>query len=253
MKEFPKIIYQSLRNPFIKFCVKHKITSNQTTLFNHFITLTAGCYFFSRGTYGGLITGFAVCLVNGFLDYLDGDLARETNQAGKLGAWLDSGFDVIIQNAVMGAIAIGCYKMGLPLIWVIMFFISNAANNFVSFNYNATFGFSSEGGNELFRNLMDQKRNPVNIFLKSIIDPTCGYVPLVLLTFRYWITLGAILNIMPFCFIVMTIIGNIKWIIMYTIYAMHLREDKYLHVLKTLSALDEERNEYFRLQYSGRI
>ncbi len=250
MIEWPKTIYQSFSQCAIRFCMSFGITSNQITLANHILTLTAGCYFFSRGTHAGFILGLTVCLINGFLDYLDGDLARATNKQGKFGIWLDSGFDVIVQNAVMGSIAIGCYKLGLPIVAVIMFFIANSANNFVSFNYNATFGFDSDKGNELFRNLMDRRPTTFNIFLKSIIDPTSSYPALILLTFRYWIALGAVFNIMPFCFLVMTVIGNIKWIIMYVIYALHLREDKYLHVLKTLAALDEERDEHFRLQYS---
>lgn len=253
MIEFPKKIYQSFSHRAISFCIAYGITSNQVTVANHILTLTVGCFFLSRGTHIGFILGLVICLINGFLDYLDGDLARSTNKQGKLGIWLDSGFDVIVQNAVMGAIAIGCYKTGLSALWIVMFFIANAANNFVSFNYNSTFGFDSDKGSELFRTLMDKKPNSLNIFLKSIIDPTSSYPALVLLTFRYWVALGAVFNLMPLCFICMAIIGNIKWVIMYLVYAMHLAEHKYLHVLKTLSVLDDERNEYFRLRYSQKV
>ena len=250
MKEWSKVVYHTVSKPFIKSAVFLGITSNQITIFNHFITLTLGCYAFSQGTYAWGLIALGVCLVNGFLDYLDGDVARANNQPPKLGIWLDSGFDVIIQNAVMGAIAIGCYKMGLPVLWIVIFFISNCANNFVSFNYNATFGFDSDKGNELFRNLMDKKYNVLNVSLKNIIDPTSSYFALILFTFRYWIALGMILNIMPACFMVITIIASIKWIVMYTIYALHLAEYKNLHVLKTLAILDEETNEFYEFRHS---
>ncbi len=250
MKEWSNIIYHKIKSPVVRLCIKLRITANHITLLNHFLTLTFGCYFLSRGEYIAGLLGLTVCFINGFLDYLDGDVARETKQFSKLGIWLDSGFDVIVQNTVMGALAIGCYKMGLPLFWVVIFFIANSANNFVSFNYNQTFGFDSDKGNELFRTFMNKKENEVNIFLKNLIDPTSSYWALVLFTYRYWIVVGLIFHIMPALFIIITIISNIKWIIMYVIYAMHLRGDQYLHVLKALAVLDEERNEFYKLRYS---
>lgn len=253
MKEWSKSAYQIIASPFIKFCVNTGITANQITILNHFMTLTIGCYAFSQGTYLWGILGLMVCLLNGFLDYLDGDICRETNTSSSLGVWLDSGFDVIIQNAVMASIAVGCYKQGLPLWVVLIFMIANSAMNFVSFNYNQKFGFDSAKGNALFRSLMSQRINPLNTCLKNIIDPTSNYIALTLFTFRYFIALGVVLNIMPACFVVMTIISNIKWFVMYIIYALHLRGDNWLHVLKVLATLDEERSEYYALRNSQKV
>ncbi len=253
MKEWSKSAYQTVSAPFIHFCVCFGITSNQITLFNHFITLTVGCYGFSRGTYAGGLLGLFVCLLNGFLDYLDGDVARATNQTGKLGIWLDSGFDVVIQNCVMGSIAIGCFKMGLPIFWVVLFMMSNSANNFVSFNYNATFGFDSDKGNQLFRDFMDQKGTPLNVFIKNLIDPTSNYFGLVFFTYRYWIAAGFIFNIMPTLFIIISIVSTVKWFVMYSLYAMHLRGDKNLHVLHALAMLDEERTEFYALRHGQKV
>jgi CDP-alcohol phosphatidyltransferase len=243
--EWTKIVYKKISRPIVWLCINAEITANQVTVVNHLMTLTFGCYLFSRGTYWGGILGL---LVNGFLDYLDGDIAQETGQTSKFGEWLDSGFDVIIQNAVMGAIAIGCFQMGLSLIWIILFFIANAGNNLVSFHYNNTFGFNSANGNELFRELMDKKRNLFNRFFKNLIDPTSSFIGLLWFTFRYFIVIGMIFNIMPACFILMTIIGNIKWFIMFSLYALHQKRNKYLFVVQILSFLDEERDEFYKLR-----
>ena len=253
MQEWSKVLCNKIDRPFVRFCVMVGITSNQVTLFNHFITLTLGCYAFSRGTYEWGLVGLGVCLLNGFLDYADGKIARETSGNTNLGTWLDSGFDVIIQNAVMGAIAIGCFKIGLPIVWIVIFFISNAANNFVSFNYNTKFGFDSCKGNEVFRCFMDKKVTMINIIFKSILDPTSNGIALTLLTLRYWIASGALLNIMPSMFIIMTIIGTIKWFIMYLLYALYLRGDRWLHVLKTLTLLDEETDEFYAIRHREQV
>ena len=93
MNEWSKKVYNLIRLPFIHFCVNREITANQLTVLNHFITLVFGCYFFSRGTYSGYLLALGVCLINGFLDYLDGDVARQRNGNKELGQWLDSGFD----------------------------------------------------------------------------------------------------------------------------------------------------------------
>lgn len=246
MPEISRTIYDKTKSPFIKICLWCGISANAITLLNHLITLTFGVYCFSLGTYLGMLGGVGVCLVNGFLDYLDGDIARETKQLGKLGIWLDSGFDVIIQNAVMAAIGMGCYKMGLPIWIVLLFLVSNAASNFVSFNYNATFGFDSDKGNTFFRYEMDTKSNLVNALLKNLLDPTASPLGLYIYTYRYWIVLGAITGLMPACFVLMAAITTFKWIAMYGIYAFYLRGDRNLHVLTTLSKLDEESEDFYR-------
>ena len=189
-------------------------------------------------------------IINGFLDYLDGDIAKKTGKTGDLGVWLDSGFDVIIQNAVMGAIALGCYQMGLEPYWIVLFFIANSANNFISFNYNATFGFDSYRGNDLFRKFMDKKGGMINTFFRDIIDPTSNHLALVIYTFRYFIAVGCLTNQMPLMFKIMTFIATFKWIIMYIVYALYLSGKKNLHVLKALRVLDEKTEEFYRVRSS---
>lgn len=251
--EISKIAYDKIKRPFVRFCQKAHITANGITYFNHFITLTLGCYAFSRGEYVWWLVGLGVMFLNGFLDYLDGDVARATGGNSKLGAWLDSGFDVVIQNAVMGAIAIGCFKMGLPLIWIVLFFVSNAGNNLVSFQYNQTFGFNSASGNALFREYMDRKPTHFNFFLENIIDPTTSFFGLYMFTLRYWIVLGCVLDWMPFYFIIMTIISNFKWFVLFVLYALHQANSKKLYVLQALAILDEERNEFYRIRYGQKV
>lgn len=253
MKEIFQEIYEEIKLPTFKFCIKYGITGNQITVFNHFITLTIGVYFFSVGEHWGWLLGLGVMIINGFLDYLDGDIAKKTGKTGELGVWLDSGFDVIIQNAVMGAIAIGCYNMGIELVWIIIFFIANAANNFISFNYNERFGFDSYRGNELFRKYMDKKGAIFNPFVKNLIDPTGSHFALVVYTFRYFIAVGCLFNVMPMCFKIMTCIATFKWVVMYCLYAMYLTGSKNLHVLKALAILDDKRNEFYALRSSGQV
>jgi phosphatidylglycerophosphate synthase len=249
--EITKKLYKKINQPFIDFCLEYNITANQITLFNHFLTLTIGCFFLSRGTYWGWVLGLVVCLINGLLDYLDGDVAKARKEVGEFGIWIDSGTDVIIQIAVMGAISIGCFKMGMPVVYIVLFFISHSAINYISFIYNARFGFESATGNDLFRRTMDAKLSVVNILLKEIIDPTCDPFAIAIYTYRYWIALGCIFNIMPTCFLIITFIASVRWIVMFILYALYLKKYKYLHVLKVLALLDDEREEFYAIRCGG--
>jgi len=240
MTELPKIIYDKIKKPFVKGAVRLGLTANQLTVINHVITLTFGCYFFSRGNYLCFMGGLAVCIINGFIDYLDGDVARANNEQSQLGQWLDTGFDVIIQNAVLGAIGIGCFKMGMPVFWIVLFFIGNSASNFVSFHYNHRFGFESSSGNGKFRMMMESSQS-----MRDLIDPTSTTFALITYTCRYWIALGCLFNIMPECYIAITIISNFRWVIMYVIFAKYLNDDTDLHVLNVLRKLDPEQPEYY--------
>jgi hypothetical protein len=248
MKEISALVYSKIRSPFIFICTSAGLTSLKISLINHFITILFGCYFFSRGEYVFGLLGVGICFINGFLDYLDGDVARSNNARNPVAAWWDSGFDVIIQSIVMGAIAIGCHKNGLSLIWIIMFYIGNSANNWVSFNYNEKFGFDSDKGNSLFRMIMDRKCHIVNKFLRDIIDPTSNHLTLAIYTYRYWIVFGYILGVMPTFFKVITIIGNIKWVVMFLVYSVYLSGWDKLFVIKALSALDDEKEDFYCLR-----
>lgn len=252
--EWSKRLYQQyISTPLVQPLKKHDVSPNQLTILNHIITLTLGVYFFSRGLWWGFLCGLGIMLINGILDYADGDLAKKNNRVTAVGDWLDSAFDVVILSCILAAIAVGCFKQGLPLSVIMLFFIGNTALNLVSFHYNKTFGFDSASGSELFRIYIDKKATWFNRLMKNIIDPTSSAVGLFMYTLRYWIVIGAILNLMPITFVIFTAICNVRWIIMYALYALHLMESRKLWVSQTLAILDPNRKEYHALRNSEKV
>lgn len=251
MEIWRKVYNDGISKPLIKLLKRLNVEPNQITIVNHCITLTLGVYCFSRGTWIGNLGGLAVMIFIGIMDYADGDLAKQTGKTSPLGVWLDSVFDVVIQNAVMAAIAIGCHKNGLPVYMIAFYLVGNAATNLVSFHYNATFGFNSSDGSALFRKYMEQKPTYFNRLLKNIIDPTSSAPGLGAFTVRYWIAFGAIFNVMPACFVWITILNNYRWVVMYVIYAFHLQKSKRYYVNQVLANIDEDRQEYHDLRRSS--
>lgn len=245
--EWIKRFYQDkISTRLVRLLIKMNLSANQVTIINHIWTLTISVYLFSRGTWICYILGVISMMFNVILDYADGDVARETGKGSQVGTWLDTGFDVIIQCAVMGALLLGAYKQGLNAYWIVWFYIATVGSNFVSFHFNNTFGFNSHIGNKVFRSAMEQKENPFNRFMKNIVDPTSSGVGLFVFTYRYWIVLGALFNIMPVMLIVMAVIHNVRWFIMYVLYACHLMEASKLWIFQALAILDKERQEYYK-------
>lgn len=241
-------MYLRVSEPCVSLMAKLGLTPNQVTIANHVMTLTLGVWWFSRGTSLGYLLGLSVMLVNGFLDYIDGDLAKKTGKCSSLGAWLDTGFDVMIQTIVMGSIALGCYKQGMNIMWILFLFIGIVGSNLVTEQLNNKFGFNSHSGNNMFQKYMNLKPTLVNRFFKNIVDPTASPVGLIFFTLRYFITIGALFNIMPKCFIVMVFITNFRWSFLYVIYAMHLQKYEKLWLSQALAIIDEQREEFYKIR-----
>ena len=126
-----------------------------------------------------------------------------------------------------------------------LFFVGNSGCNLVSFKLNSTFAFSSRDGSKKFRDLMDLRPRLFNRIVKNIIDPTSSKLALLMYTVRYFIVVGVFFNIMPICFLLITLVTNIKWIILFSVYSLYLKEHP-LWVIECLKHLDDEREEFYR-------
>lgn len=83
---------------------KTGITPNQITIFRFVVSFPSSLYFFSRGEHFYNLVGLAIYLVLVPLDWVDGDLARLTNQSSSLGKWLDETSDRILVLSVLGGL-----------------------------------------------------------------------------------------------------------------------------------------------------
>jgi phosphatidylglycerophosphate synthase len=244
MKEISKTIYKKVSAPIVKLFVHYRITANEVTFLSMVFMCGAMCCF-ATGQYWKALF---LCGVSAVLDYADGDVARATTGYTPAGKWIDAFGDIIKQNGIMGAIAIGICA---PVWLVVVFFVANAALNVISLHYNNTFGFDSYNGSELFRKYMDTKPTILNRVFKNIIDPTASWIGLWFGTVRYWIAIGVVASCMPFVFALITCINVFKAVFMFAIYALHLAEWKKLWLLQALAILDKERKEFYEIRRKG--
>jgi phosphatidylglycerophosphate synthase len=87
------------------------ITPNQITLVAAAFGLV-GCVLIAIGGYAAMVAGFACQQLQSILDGCDGELARVRLQQSKLGAWLDTFVDDVLNVLITVAIGIGLTRSG---------------------------------------------------------------------------------------------------------------------------------------------
>jgi len=87
------------------------ITPNQITLVAAAFGLV-GCALIAAGGYTAMLAGFACQHVQSILDGCDGELARVRMQQSKLGAWLDTFVDDVLNVLITVSIGIGLARSG---------------------------------------------------------------------------------------------------------------------------------------------
>jgi phosphatidylglycerophosphate synthase len=85
------------------------ITPNQITLFAAALGVL-GCLFMATGAYGWVVVGLALEHLQSVLDGCDGELARVRFQQSKLGAWLDTFVDDVLNVMMTVAAGVGVWR-----------------------------------------------------------------------------------------------------------------------------------------------
>ena len=88
--------------PFVYVFIKLKITPNALTIIAPFIAVISA-FFYYKGEFAN--AGW-ILIASGILDFLDGRLARSTNQITKEGAYLDSNMDRYSDGIIFAGIAL---------------------------------------------------------------------------------------------------------------------------------------------------
>ena len=94
-----------------RILVATSITPNQITLIAAAFGLV-GCALIASGRYAVMVAGFACQQIQSILDGCDGELARVRMQQSKLGAWLDTFVDDVLNVLITVAIGIGVARAG---------------------------------------------------------------------------------------------------------------------------------------------
>lgn len=93
--------------PMVLLLAKTNVTPNQITVFNFLFFIPLSVFFFSKGDYISSLIGLVLLCLYGFVDFIDGMLARLKSMASRAGAWLDSTLDTITCSFVLISLTVG--------------------------------------------------------------------------------------------------------------------------------------------------
>ncbi|MEG0775671.1 CDP-alcohol phosphatidyltransferase family protein [Clostridium sp.] len=91
---------QPLFEKVANFTIKRGITANQVTIVAFLVGIIAAI----AVCFGNAVVGVALLWLSGFLDALDGTIARKTNSSSSIGTLMDILFDRIVEIAMLLAI-----------------------------------------------------------------------------------------------------------------------------------------------------
>src|SRR4029077_17952203 len=107
------------------------VTPNQITLFAAALGLL-GCVLMAMGHYAAVVLGLLLEHTQSVLDGCDGELARVRFQQSKLGAWLDTFVDDVLNVLMTASAGIGLWRagagswaLGVGLVGAAMLVLSN--------------------------------------------------------------------------------------------------------------------------------
>jgi len=139
-KDSQSIIFYTVKGfsgPFATLLYRLKISANSVTIFRCLLVVYA-LYCFYTGEYSYYIQGAIILVLNLFLDFVDGDLARLHKNETELGEWLEIVNDNLLSQAhsLIGfTMAYGIYKQTeMVAVWYVVFLIAYAVivNNVLS-------------------------------------------------------------------------------------------------------------------------
>jgi archaetidylinositol phosphate synthase len=93
-------------DPLVEFAARNGVTPNAVTLFSLLVALVAGTLLYAA-TPATYAVASVLVILNGFLDVLDGELARRTDNATERGDLLDHTVDRYADAAVVAGAAAG--------------------------------------------------------------------------------------------------------------------------------------------------
>lgn len=105
--------------PFVTAASRLGLSPNAISMLAFGLAVLAGGVLYVAGTNPQwYFLGGVLVLLNGFLDVLDGAVARETNTASKAGDFLDHVLDRYADVVILGGLALGVGRYGLGLLAV---------------------------------------------------------------------------------------------------------------------------------------
>lgn len=212
-----------LAKTIAKLLSKTSITATQITIINFLIFLPLATYLFLQGKYLYNLMGFLAILTYTLLDHVDGELARLKQTSSKVGGWLDARLDQAFLYVLIFITSYSGLQETGNLSWVIIYFFMMfgfAMAHYMIFEYDHYIGIEKIFHfKDKFTDYKDLSLSEK--FFINLLDPKSTLI-IFLFSFSYWFFLGIILNRLFIFYIIISVLYNFRWLVLFVYFIKFL-------------------------------
>lgn len=192
--------------------------------FRTFVIAFLSLFCFYSDSYGINLLWLLLIAIAYFLDFVDGDIARNHNQVTEVGGFLDGNLDVLILNIIIFVFTLRFLEDGEPHVFVIwgifaLFGTILSAKMTTLFEYKFSIG-CGQGSDIIEKHIQTNKLDRMSQLFYELITPK-RFIFSLLSNFREYLLIGIIFGIMPYTLFLFSIAINIRWIVLFTMVAVY--------------------------------
>lgn len=179
--------------------------------------------------------------MHGYLDFIDGLVARSQGSQSIRGEKLDTGLDIMMQLAVLCALAFGIFRETQSPAWLVVGLFTvfaQGASNFLGFEINHDFGFTSHSGSAEFRQRFQNSGHQTRL-IAAMVAPA-SLTATMLLTVRYPLVFGAVLNLMPYAMLYIAISTMLRVVVGLWVYFDSFTDQPASEISRALKEFNRE-------------
>lgn len=202
-----------------------KVTPNQVTVTSAVINFGMAVFCFGHGTYLWNLAGLFFLILHYYFDFVDGSLARTTNQMSKLGRWLDTLCDYLGSALILASLCYGVYKNTANYFWMIiavLIVFAKFALSIAHLFYGNSI-YRKKEFREKFKN--DKKMTLIDWLIKEFVLYESFFF-FFIYTLTYSLFFAIVFNLVPIFLVIIAFFYNLRWFVLLLIYAKILKESK---------------------------
>lgn len=217
------------------------ISPNAVTVSRFFIFVCGAVVCFFIGGYFYNFLGLLLMLGSAFFDLVDGDLARNFNKKTKLGAILDTYFDIISINLILTAITLNLFSSENPLRYFSLFaIVGQVLSTEISKFYEDSFGITCVKikSPDIERMVNNNRVDPASNILIELLSPS-NFFSLLFSTMKYYLIAGILFGILPITIAIYSIAINFRWMTLFIVLCRYYATptDKKKYLFKTFESI----------------
>jgi len=225
----------------VRLLAKTPVTPVHIGVFSFLLFVPPTAYLLFVGGHLNNIIALCILILHSFLDLMDGELARQKKMSSRLGIWLEESLDPLTQTVVILSISLHILtNVEGPIKYLVfMCLFGQSFANMLGTILATRYKIDPLTGNKNFNDFVGDSKHYGDFLLKNILVPSYP-VFVVLLTMRFYLIVGILVNQLPLFFYAFGIAIVVRAISVYAILTYHYMNFRKNSKYKVFSYLNRE-------------